>query len=238
LTTSAGLGMATVREDDSLAVLWSGRDFTAAASDSVYSTLREAILNGVLGAGARLAEEELAAQFAVSRTPVREAILRLEATALATRTRRGGLVVSAVSPDEILEVYAVREVVDGLAASLAAHVARESDLAELSSLNAEFREAPDARTMASVNLRLHEAIARAGGNGVLIEIMSSIHDRVRRFPGTTFSDPARAAAAITEHDAIIRAISDHDALAAEKLARAHMSSAMRVRIAMLHPQPR
>jgi len=230
----SNITVATSVSDATLADVWAARESGGAASEAVFATLREAILSGILSPGARLPEEELAAQFDVSRTPIREAVLRLEATGLASRTSRRGLIVSAVSAHEILEVYAVREAIDGLAARLAAEVSREPYIFELVWLNDQLESQRDADSMARVNLRFHETVAQAGGNTVLLELMKAIHDRVRRFPGTTFSDTTRAETAVREHAEIVRSIEKRDGDTAERLARQHMANAMRVRIAMLH----
>lgn len=215
---------------------WARRDRGANVANAVRETLRRLIVSGLLKPGHRLAEEELARRFTVSRTPVREALLLLEAERLAERRAGRSLVVAGVTADEILEVYAVRVAMDGLAARLAAESARPRDVEHLRWLHDRLRDAGkhgDGPRMAAVNLEVHEAIARAGRNAFLSELLDTVHDRVRRFPGTTFSDAARASRAIDEHARIIDAIERRDADAAEHLARAHMADAMAVRIRLL-----
>jgi DNA-binding GntR family transcriptional regulator len=216
--------------------LWAKRDPAHSASDSVHRTLREGIITGVLAPGMRLGEEDLARHLQVSRTPVREAVLRLEAERLAERAARRGLVVAAVSHQEILELYVVRAAVDGLAARLAAEGASASDITALKWINARMRDASRDRAwsdMAQLNLDFHETLGRAGHNDVLLDLLHGIHDRVRRFPGTTFSEGSRSSEALTEHDGIIEAVESRDPATAEHLATAHMRSAMETRVAML-----
>lgn len=220
----------------SLGGLWKDRVGTAAVSDAVYATIREAIVTGVLAPGSRLAEEDLAGQFAVSRTPVREAVLRLEAERLATRAPRRGLIVARVTTEEILDVYVVRQTIDGLAARLAAESARPADLIALGAISDRFAaaaSAEDAQSMATINLELHEAICRIGRNELLLFFLQQIHDRVRRFPGTTFVHPGRPRSAVEEHREVLEAIRSRDADQAEALARRHMAAAMTARIALL-----
>src|SRR3954454_8143439 len=115
-----------------LAALAPTRDAHSAvanAADSVYLTLREAIVDGQLEPGDSLIEWHVARQFGTSRTPVREALLRLEAEGLAFRVPRRGLVVRQLSEHEVLEVYAVRLELEGLAAREAAREALASDIA-------------------------------------------------------------------------------------------------------------
>jgi DNA-binding GntR family transcriptional regulator len=210
----------------------------SAAADGVYEALREAIVGKRLLPGDRLAEEQLAKQFGVSRTPVREALLRLEAEQFATRVARRGLVVRPIPEREVLEVYAVRAALDGLAASLAAEQATPPDRARLRWINQQIADAAgrsDFPRMAELNIELHEALCDAAHNGMLLLFTRQIHDWVRRFgeADTTFSRPGRAAEATAEHEQIIDAIEAGDAERAGALAREHMNRAREARIAML-----
>jgi DNA-binding GntR family transcriptional regulator len=156
----------------------------SAAADGVYEALREAIVSRQLQAGDRLAEEQLAKQFGVSRTPVREALLRLEAEQFAARVARRGLVVRPIPEREVLEVYAVRAALDGLAATLAAEKATPPDIARIRWISRQIAEAAgesDFARMATLNIELHEAICEAAHNGMLVLFMRQIHDWVRRF---------------------------------------------------------
>src|SRR6185369_4147964 len=116
---------------DRLAGLAANRAALAAganAADSVYQTLREAIVEGRLHAGDSLIEWHVARQFGTSRTPVREALLRLESEGLAYRVPRRGLIVRQVTEHEVLEVYAVRIELEALAAREAAREAEPADI--------------------------------------------------------------------------------------------------------------
>ncbi len=221
---------------DSLKALWRAQAVTGASSDMIYAVLHEAILSGIVPPGQRLGEELLAALFDVSRTPVREALLRLETTGLAQRVPRRGLIVARITPQEIVEVYVVRETLDGLAAYLAAQSATASDVANLLAINDEFAraaQAGNAAAMADLNLQFHEAIARSARNSLLWQFLMQIHHQVRRIPGTTFQHPGRATRAAEEHVAIVEAIRAGDAERARRLASESMATARRIRIAML-----
>jgi DNA-binding GntR family transcriptional regulator len=220
---------------DAVAEQWDRRDRHVGAANAVHDTVRRLIVSGVLTPGTRLGEEDFARQFAISRTPVREAFLRLEAERLAERNAGRSLVVAGVTPDEILEIYVVRTAVDGLAARLAADTARPQDVANLRWLNGQLRKASDGdpAEMATLNLQFHEAIAKAGRNEFLVDLMAMVHDRVRRFGGTTFAHPGRPDGAVAEHEAIIDAIEARDPVRAEAEARRHMTNAMEVRIRLL-----
>jgi DNA-binding GntR family transcriptional regulator len=220
--------------------LWAARS-NAAAGDAVHQTLREAIMSGRLRPGDHLAEEYLARQFGVSRTPVREAILRLETEQLAERVPRRGLVVRDVPEREVLEVYTVRTSLDALAARLAATQSLPAERAQLRWINQQLAEAAgrgDDAAMAELNIQFHEAICEAAHNGMLLRFTRQIHDWVHRFGETTFSYPGRAPTAVAEHERVLEAIEAGDADAAEQLARDHMISARQVRMAMLRRDAR
>ena len=222
--------------DTELLNIWGRDQQDPVAANAIYLTLREAILSNVLPAGERLAEPQLAALFKRSRTPIREAILRLEWERLAERSVRRGFVVGGISLEEVLEIYAVREVIDGLAARLAAEGALPSDLEHLRWLNRRIRKAGeqhDLKLMLELNIEFHEAIARASRNGLLLQFMRQIHDWVRRFSDTTFLYRGRGAEAAREHDSLLEALARRDPDAAERIARDHMARARQVRMAMI-----
>jgi DNA-binding GntR family transcriptional regulator len=225
-----------IQRREQLLELWQTGQHVPVAADAIYGTLRQAILRGILPAGERLTEVPIAKLFSRSRTPVREAILRLESERLAERAARGGFVVGGVSPAEVLEVYTVREVLDGVAARLAAQGILPADLDHLRWLNQQLGEAAEQRdfdAMIGLNIDFHEAVCRAGRNSLLLQIMRQIHDWVRRFPDSTFSYSGRAMEAVAEHETLLDAIARRDSEAAERIAREHMATGMKVRVAML-----
>lgn len=227
--------------DEDLVRLWHQQVGNAPSSDAVYATLREAILSGILPPGTRLAEESLAARFEVSRTPVREAVLRLEAEYLAERVARRGLVVATITPAEVLDLYVVRQAVDSHAAYLAAATASPPDVLRIRWIHermAAAAEAGDMESMVRLNLEFHESICVAAGSPLLLRFMREVHNRVRRFPTSTFQQPGRAADALREHDEMIKAIEAHDPARAHDLAHAHMGRALEIRIKMLQTEER
>lgn len=216
--------------------IWLAERRDHVTSDAVYRTLREGIVTGLVPSGTRLGEVPLATELSISRTPVREALHRLETERFVTRSDRRGLIVAEVTEEDILEVYVVRAAINGLASRLAADGAAPVDIAKLRHINEEIgraaQEGAYAR-MANLNLEFHERLCDASRNRLLMQLMQQVHDTVRRFPGTTLSEPGRAEEAMLEHQALIDAIAAHDGDRAETIARDHITKAMEVRIAML-----
>jgi len=170
----------------------------------------------------------------VSRTPIREAILRLKTEGVLRRAEEGHLVVREIGPDEIVEMYEVREVLDELAARLAARRITEPGLAKLRSANAKLLAAVgggEVRDRADANIAFHDALFSASGNGFLREQANLVHRRLRRFPGTPLTDDARAREVHVEHEAILEALERRDEDAAAAAARRHIATARDTRIA-------
>jgi DNA-binding GntR family transcriptional regulator len=212
-----------------------------AAADTVYEGLREAIATGGFEPSEPLVEEQIARQFGVSRTPVREALLRLESEGLAARVPRRGLVVRALSEHEVLEVYAVRIALEALAGRWAATEALPSDIAHLRWINQRLREAMTAsqvERIPALTNEFHQALGTAAHNGMLRRFILQCQDWTRRVGTSTVALPARTAAAVEEHERLIDAIEAHDAEAAERLAREHIATGRQFQLSVLRARHR
>lgn len=215
------------------AAVASGRSSTR---DRVYALIRQRILNGDLAPGTRLVAGQIAASVKASRTPVREAILRLVTEGLAEETPAGH-VVRELTEEQIAELYEVRVPLEATAARLAAMQITPLHLAQIEALHERFtagvrKPRPDAKALAVLNLELHRAICQAARNPLLLDFMSRIYDTLGRFRRTTFEHPGRLAEVAAEHEALVAALRDRDPARAEAVARAHMEHAMAVRLAM------
>jgi DNA-binding GntR family transcriptional regulator len=202
----------------------------------VYEALRRQIMTGHLAPGAPLVASRLARAVGASRTPVREALVRLLTDGLAAEGP-AGLAVTRLTEDEILEIYEVRIPLEALAARLAAASLAPRHLAQIEAAHDKFAAAaraaePDAGWLAAANLELHRAICQAARNALLAEFLSRIHDAVGRFRGTTLQRPGRLAEAVAEHEALVAAIAARDADRAETVARRHMTRALEARLRM------
>jgi len=198
------------------------------SGERVYRAIKEAILSGELPANSRLVELALANQFGVSRTPVREALKRLIAEHLAILDPVRGMVVRGIDTQEIDDAYTLREVLDGLAARLAAQRISPEDLARLRTimeLMAEAVERGREDTLVELNLRFHELLLDASGNERLRQLSRSLSDLVRLYSAKAFRSQERDRDVLAEHAAIVDALQRRDPDGAEHAARLHMVEA-------------
>lgn len=201
-----------------------------------YERLKQKIVSGRLPPDAPLIASRLAASEGVSRTPVREALLRLLAEGLVVE-KAAGLFVNQLSEEEIIELYEVRVPLEALAARLAAAHVTPVHLVQIEAVHEKFAAAAsqshrDVEWLAAVNLELHRAICQAARNQLLSDFLSRIHEAVGRFRNTTFRRPGRLAEAVAEHQQLVAAIAARDPGLAEVIARNHMQRAMEVRLEM------
>lgn len=199
---------------------------------SVYEMIREAILSGRFPPGHLLGENALAAEFGMSRTPVREALHRLEIEQLVERAARG-MRVRASSPEEILDIYDVRITLEGAAAKQAALRATELDRLRLHAAQEAMRRlGDDPVERAAANRAFHEAIWQSSHSATLVDLLQRLNAHLIRYPTTTLQFGDRWTAVLAEHDAMLRAIDERDAEAARRLAEEHMAGAREVRLRM------
>lgn len=199
-------------------------------SDEVYRRLRLAIVKGEHRPNARLVEAELAEQLSVSRTPVRDGLIRLAGEGLVL-SRRRGWVVREHTADEIAEIYGVRLALEGYAARLAATFGDDSALAHLESVH--LRGADDATQdardrLVDHNTDLHEAIVDAAGNQRLKVMINLSCEYFFNHQIAVLYSNEEAAQSLAGHDSVVRAILDRDSDVAETAMRAHVSEALAV----------
>ena len=196
-----------------------------------YQRLLEEIRGGKLQPGARLTETDLAVRLSISRTPVREAIRRLEADGLVTHQPRVGAVVRTLDYAEVMELYEMRGVLERTAAHMAARSASEVELAELFALNDDMAAAgADGPRLAALNQKFHLTLIDAARNRYLVKAVQSVHKTLLILGPTTLEEEGRAAQAVEEHATILAALSARDGATAEAAMRAHMDAAHRIRL--------
>ncbi|HEY4203153.1 MAG TPA: GntR family transcriptional regulator [Devosiaceae bacterium] len=201
-------------------------------SDSLFTRLSEAIVQGEFPPGSKLSEPRLAARFGVSRGPLREAIRRLEERKLVTRAPRQGVRVVVPSREAAVELFQMREVLEGLAAREAARRATPAEVQDLRDMLARHAEAlsrPDAMVywQATANADFHFLVARIAGNGRLFDLLCGEYYTILRLYRMQHRIvPGRAKRALLEHERIVDAIAEGDAELAELLMRRHIAAAL------------
>lgn len=209
------------------------RGTTTVARTTPYELIKRAIVTGELQPGEALVETSLAEKYDVSRTPIREALTRLEQDGLVRRTDRG-LVVRERSPEEILDIYEVRIGLEAMAARVAASRRSQIDLLNLRRIakRLEDMDVADHDQMAAGNREFHQALWRATHSEPLMDLLARLDLHLVRFPATTLAQPGRWERANTEHSELVDAIEQRDAARAAEVATTHFTQARDLRLAL------
>ncbi|WP_281648284.1 GntR family transcriptional regulator [Parendozoicomonas sp. Alg238-R29] len=208
-------------------------------SDQLFQQLQKAIVRGEIPANSRLSEASLASQYGVSRGPLREAIHRLEGRRLVVRTPHSGTRVVSLNHEELIEIYQVREVLEGLACRLAAENMSAEQVEHMYSLLDEHSQQSElqegrAYFQQEGDLDFHYRIVMASGNRRLIDsLCGELYHLLRMYRYQASTGPKRPEKAFSEHRQIVDALADKDAEMAELLMRRHIRTA-RLRLETLH----
>lgn len=207
---------------------------TASASgdlvSDIYEMVRKEITAGTLRVGDRVTEVDLAERFGVSRTPVRDAVSRLEADGLLTNEPRRGLVVTVLSHQQVVELYFMREILEGASARLAAQSASDIELSMLEELsNKEVSSLNDIGTLLDINRNFHRLMMLAAHNRYLLRSLSQLTLTMSLLP-SLLGKGERAHSAAEEHRAIVQALLARDREGAEEAARKHIRSSQQHRM--------
>lgn len=197
-----------------------------------YERLKESIYLGELKPGQHLVESSLAGLYEVSRTPIREALVRLEQDGLVVRDNRGGLTVREHSPAEILDLYEMRILLETEAGRAAAERHTTHDLLALRKAAKRYEAVTDAdpRGLVEANARFHEAVWRCAHQLSLIDLLGRLEIHLGRFPATTLTYPGRREQTVEQHREIVQAIEARDQEAAGRLCGGHFSDAREIRL--------
>lgn len=195
-----------------------------------YSLVLQAIDEGTYLPGDRLVESELAERFGVSRTPVREALQRLETQSVLVRDGRS-MVVSSLDHDQLGELYVVRAELEGLAARLAAQHASPEEVRVLREMvNKDMALLGNPQKLSRANRRFHKQLHLASHNRFLIQQLDMVHRTMALMATTTFAVEGRDSTALEEHSAIVSAIENKDGDAAAEALKFHISLAYETRL--------
>jgi DNA-binding GntR family transcriptional regulator len=193
--------------------------------------LKKAILTGELKPGQPLVENTLAAWCQTSRTPIREALRRLDHDGLIQRSDRG-LVVRKRSPEEILDIYETRIVLEATAGRMAAERRTEHDVRIMRKLMERCDQVSEGEpeAMADANQLFHRAVWRASHNESLLDLLERLNLHLARYPGTTLAAPGRWTAAREQHGQLVDAIEARQGDRAYDIAMEHFADARNIRL--------
>ncbi|MTH78824.1 GntR family transcriptional regulator [Paracoccus aestuariivivens] len=195
-----------------------------------YSLILSAIDSGTYRPGDRLVESELAERFGVSRTPVREALQRLETQSMLKRDGRS-LIVATLDHNQLAELYTVRTELEALAARLAARHATPEEVRVLAGMVEEDRAIlGDPQALSRANRRFHHQIHLASHNRYLVQQLDLVHRSMALMARTTLAAKGRDTVTLCEHQEIVDAIAAHDGERAEAALRRHISMAYETRL--------
>lgn len=199
--------------------------------DVVCETIREAIISGHLPPGERLMEIQLAEEMGVSRTPVREAMRKLEQEGFLVMEPRKGAYVAGISMKDISEVFEIRASMESLAAGLAAERITEDELKQLMlhlDSVAESADHNDLNGIVITDTDFHDIIYKASRNERLVQIINNLREQIQRFRTTSLAFPGRMQVAVEEHRKMVDAISHRNVALAKELAQEHIENAERI----------
>ncbi len=200
-------------------------------ADRVFAALQDAIVHGEIPAGSRIGETELAERFGTSRGPLREALRRLESRHLVERTPHVGVRIATLDSSDLIEMYYLREALEGMAARLAARNMTEDEVAGLKALLETHHQ--DAALRANVaylqregDFDFHYRLIQGSHNAALTELLiGELYHRVRMYRYQFSAHANRPLKAFAEHQHIVEALEARDGDLAEMLMRRHISAA-------------
>lgn len=193
--------------------------------DVVFNTLRESILKGEMRPGERLMEIHLADRLGVSRTPIREAIRKLELEGLVTMIPRRGAEVAQITEKGMRDVLEVRQALDALAVELACERITDDEVRALKNACDHFirtAASQDAIQIARADVALHDIIVKAGGNEMLAQMVGKLSQQMYRYRLEYIKDVSQHSRLIEEHEEIYKAIRNRDKEAGSKAVRRHI----------------
>ena len=213
-----------------------GMDEFLPLRDVVFNTLRQAILTGELKPGERLMEIHLANRLGVSRTPIREAIRKLELEGLVTMIPRRGAEVAQITEKSMKDVLEVRRTLDALSAELACERITQEEEEALKKACQDFEDAvktKDAKVIAKADVALHDIIAAATGNQRLIQLINNLAEQMYRYRFEYIKDASQHERIIQEHRIIYESIINKNKEAASEMAKTHLDNQEKAVIARI-----
>jgi len=209
--------------------------------EAVCEALRDAIRKGILEPGERLMEVQVAEELGISRTPVREAIRKLEQEGYVIMMPRRGTYVSDVSESDIKEIFEIRSALEALATGLAARRIEQEELETLQSMLFEIEgyiKQNDIEKIVEADIKFHGLLYQVSRNERLVNIISNLKEQLARFRTLSMSYPGRLYETLEEHSEMVEAIANGDVSAARDAAEHHMERAEKTLLKALRRQKR
>ncbi len=200
---------------------------TISLADQVFEHLETDILSGKYSRGDILTESRLSAELGVSRTPIREALRRLEQEHIIEETGKGSVVIG-INEKDVDDIFIIRRQLETLAAGLAAENCTDEDLAKLKEaleLQEFYVNKSDAEQIKQMDNRFHYIIYKMSGSTVFNDILVPLHKKIQKYRKIAVQSSGRASASVAEHKKIFEAIAKKDRATAEKYTLAHIENA-------------
>ena len=201
------------------------------SGESAYVALMAALREGVYSPGDRLREEEVGERLGLSRTPVREALRRLEAHGIVEHRPRLGAVIKTLEHSQMVELYEMRIVLERTAAEMAAKHGMQAEFDALDELNDQIESERENPSLgAAINQQFHQNLYLAGRNRFLVESARALNNSLLLLGPTTYTDPERIDVVVREHREIVAALRAGDPGAAALAAETHLQTSLRYRL--------
>lgn len=200
---------------------------TISLADQVFDHLEHDILCGKYQRGEVLTESKLSAKLGVSRTPIREALRRLEQEHIIEESGKGCVVIG-ISENDLRDIFEIRSRLECIAAARAAAMRTEEQLEELREaleLQEFYLTKRDAEQIKQMDNRFHSTIYRLSGSTVFYDTLVPLHKKIQKYRRASLENRSRAAASVAEHRRIFEAIAARDAAAAERYTTEHITNA-------------
>ena len=200
---------------------------TISLADQVFEHLETDILSGKYSKGETLTESKLSAQLGVSRTPIREALLRLEQEHLIEEAPKG-VVVVGISEKDLDDIFTIRLKLEGEVAAMAAKNHTDEQLSivrEALEFQEFYLDKNDPDRIKTMDSRFHETIYKMSGSTVLYDVLEPLHKKILKYRRASVSNTSRAAASVAEHRAIYEALAARDSELTLKLITEHLNNA-------------
>lgn len=200
---------------------------TISLADQVFDKIETDILSGVYARGEILTETKLSIELGVSRTPIREALRRLEQEHLISESGKGSVVIG-ISEADLEDIFLIRSKIESIVAKMAAENRTEEQLEKLKEtveLQEFYLEKQDADRLKIMDNQFHETVYKMSGSTIFYDVLMPLHKKIQKYRKVSVTDTKRAVQSVSEHKAIYDAIASCDGRKTVKLVDMHLKNA-------------